>query len=120
MKLGAHMLQRLVAGFCRIKGVQGATLLDAQGFHVVGFANIADFGQDTDNAATCLHMAEAIAAEHNLGNVDQLWIESDNGVMVIANLAAGHTLLLSGDTTPNLGRLRHEVNKARPAFAELV
>ena len=39
---------------------------------------------------------------------------------VIANLAAGHTLLLSGDTTPNLGRLRHEVNKARPAFAELV
>ena len=45
------MLQRLVAGFCKIGGVQGATLLDAQGFHVVGFANVVDFVQDTDNAA---------------------------------------------------------------------
>jgi predicted regulator of Ras-like GTPase activity (Roadblock/LC7/MglB family) len=114
------MLQRLVAGFCKIEGVHGATLLDAQGFHVVGFANVVDFVQDSDNAAICLHMAEAIAAEHKLGNVDQLWFESSNGTMVIANMAAGHTLLLTGDSTPNLGRLRHEVNKARPAFAELV
>ena len=37
-----------------------------------------------------------------------------------ANMTAGHKLILSGDQTPNLGRLRHEVNQARPVFTQLV
>ena len=114
------MLQRLIAEFCRIGGVQAATLLDAQGLHVAGFANEEDYVQDTDVAVQSLQKAETVAAEHNLGNVDQLWIESDSGHLVIANMAAGHTLILSSDAVPNLGQLRHEVNRARPAFTQLV
>ena len=114
------MLQRLIAGFCQVDGVKGATLLDAQGLHVVGFANEENFVQDTEHAESILQTAEKIAAEHKLGNVDQVWVESDNGNLVVANMTAGHKLILSGDQTPNLGRLRHEVNQARPVFTQLV
>jgi len=114
------MLQRLVAGFCRVGGVEMATLLDSNGYHISGFTNGEGFVQNTELATAALQNAEAIAAEHNLGKVDQLWVEKEDGNLVVANLAAGHRLILSGDNSPNLGRLRHEVNKARPAFAELV
>lgn len=114
------MLQRLVASFCRIEGVRSATLLDSSGLHLAGVISGEGGAPVLDAIETGLNRAEAVAAEHGLGAVDQLWLESTDGHLLLARMAAGHTLFIESDGSPNLGRLRYEVERARPAFAQMV
>lgn len=114
------MLQRLVGSFCRIPGVISSTLLDANGLYLVGVVTTSEGAPTLDGVKDSISRAQIIASAHNLGQLNQLWLETANSNTLLAQISSGHSLILKCNSTPNLGMLRHEVERAKPVFAQLI
>ena len=114
------MLQRLVGSFCRIPGVISSTLLDANGLYLVGVVSSNEIAPSLDGVKDTMGRAQMIASEHDLGRFDQLWFENNQSNTLLSHISSGYSLIIKCDSTPNLGLLRHEIERAKPVFAQLI
>ncbi len=114
------MLQRLVASFCRFPGVKSAILLDGNGLYHAGVVSSGESSPSVEPASETLSRAKIIAKEHNLGNFDQLWVETQNSKTLLAHVGNKYSLVLTCDSMPNIGRLRHEVDRTKVVFSQLL
>ncbi|MBC8437642.1 MAG: roadblock/LC7 domain-containing protein [Euryarchaeota archaeon] len=115
------MLQRLLATFGRIGGVQAAAVVDADSVAIATYLT-----PDLKEVDIALHIHDAlretqrVVSESGLGNLDQFWVESENGNVILAPLAGGFTLYVSSLDASNIGRLRHEVRARAPVIEDLL
>ena len=115
------MLQRLLATFGRIDGVQAAAVVDADMNEIATFL-IPDLrGIDVSvGLHEALREAGRMASASGIGEPEQYWIESDAGNSILAPLAGGFTLFLSSREVSNIGRLRHEIRVRAPVIEDLM
>lgn len=115
---GANMLQRLLATFGRIDGVQAAAVVDADMNEIATFLTPELKGlQVSLGIRESLREASRAASAAEIGDLQQFWVESDSGNIILAPLSGGYTLFVSSQGTSNIGRLRHEV-RARTSVIE--
>ncbi len=115
------MLRRLLSTFGRIDGVHATSIYDAEGAEVATFRlpSLHDAQLSSPSHAT-LREAGRLASESKIGEMNQVWLESPHGNIILAPLSGGHTLLVSSRGSNNIGRLRHEVRVRKPVIEDLL
>jgi predicted regulator of Ras-like GTPase activity (Roadblock/LC7/MglB family) len=114
------MLQRLLASFCQIPGVQFATIIDSIGNELMQTysSNSQDVSfMDFGNLLQTLDMSSKL---FDMGLANQCWIESKNGSIILCALPNRTYIGLLTNENPNLGRLSYELNTKKEAIAQLM
>ncbi|MDP6906293.1 MAG: hypothetical protein QF440_02630 [Candidatus Thalassarchaeaceae archaeon] len=111
------MLNRLLSTLDEIEGVNGASILNADGTPVVTTGEKPPVGA---LYAELLHDAARMASVLNLGVIDQLWLESENKRRVVSTLRGGGSIWIASSVTTPIGRLRHEAQALNPIIEDLI
>ncbi len=112
------MLQRLLATFGRIDGVQAAAVVDVDMNEIATFLTPELKGLEISNGLSdTLREIGRASSQASIGDLQQFWVESESGNIIIAPLSGGFSLFVSSQGTSNIGRLRHEV-RARTSVIE--
>lgn len=121
MLSGEDMLQRLLATFGRIDGVQAAAVVDVDMNEIATFMtpDLSDVDVSV-GLHDALREAGRVASASRIGEPEQFWIESDAGNSILAPLAGGFTLFVSSREVSNIGRLRHEIRARAPVIEDLI
>ncbi|MBT4060233.1 MAG: hypothetical protein HOE69_08045 [Euryarchaeota archaeon] len=115
------MLQRLLATFGRIDGVQAAAVVNVDMQEIATFLIPELKGTEVAiGIHESLREAGRVASEAGLGSIEQFWVESESGNVILAPLAGGFTLYVSSQGASNIGRLRHEVRARAPVIEDLL
>ncbi|HJL59378.1 MAG TPA: hypothetical protein QF621_03405 [Candidatus Thalassarchaeaceae archaeon] len=115
------MLQRLLATFGRIDGVQAAAVVDVDMNEIATFLTPDLSGVDVSvGLQDALRESGRVASVSGIGELEQFWIETDDGNSIIAPLAGGFTLFVSSREVSNIGRLRHEIRARAPVIEDLM
>jgi predicted regulator of Ras-like GTPase activity (Roadblock/LC7/MglB family) len=115
------MLQRLLATFSRIDGVRSAVVVDAEMTPIATFLDPALAGVEVNfGLLEVLREAERLSSASSLTNLEQIWVESDRGNVLVAPLEDGHVILVSSTDASNIGRLRHEIRARAPVIEDLL
>ena len=115
------MLERLLATFGRIDGVQSAAVVDADMKPIATFQTPELKGIDLSiGIHESLREASRVASVSGMGGIEQLWVESDSGNSILAPLLGGFVLFVSSHDKSNIGRLRHEIRARAPVIEDLV
>jgi len=118
---GEDMLQRLLATFGRIDGVQAAAVVDVDMNEIATFLTPDLSGVDVSvGLQDALRESGRVASASGIGELEQFWIETDDGNSIIAPLAGGFTLFVSSREVSNIGRLRHEIRARAPVIEDLM
>ncbi len=118
---GEDMLQRLLATFGRIDGVQAAAVVDVDMNEIATFLTPDLSGVDVSvGLQDALRESGRVASASGIGELEQFWIETDEGNSIIAPLAGGFTLFVSSREVSNIGRLRHEIRARAPVIEDLM
>ena len=93
MLSGEDMLQRLLATFGRIDGVQAAAVVDVDMNEIATFLTPDLKGLDVSNGMqNVLREASRVATASGIEKPEQIWMESDDGNSIIAPLVGGFSL----------------------------
>nr|MBC8518424.1 hypothetical protein [Euryarchaeota archaeon] len=115
---GVDMLQRLLATFGRIDGVQAASVVDVDMNEIATFLTPELKGIEISHGLSdSLREIGRASSQASIGELQQFWVESESGNIIIAPLSGGFSLFVSSQGTANIGRLRHEV-RARTSVIE--
>jgi len=115
------MLQRLLATFGRIDGVQAAAVVDVDMNEIATFLTPELKGVDVSNGLhDVLREGSRVASASGIGDTEQIWMESDVGNSILAPLSGGFTLYVSSREGSNIGRLRHEIRVRAPVIEDLM
>jgi hypothetical protein len=108
------MLQRVLAGLCRLEGVNQAMLIDDAGQLL---ASVGEEGvmPPFEEAMEMIHVAQETGHALGLGQVYEVWCESKKR-MVIDVAAPNRIVVLSGDGG-RLARWRHAIDRDRRIIA---
>ncbi|MCS5527603.1 MAG: hypothetical protein NZ774_07040 [Candidatus Poseidoniales archaeon] len=118
---GVDMLQRLLATFGRIDGVQAAAVVDVDMNEIATFLTPELKGlQISHGLSDSLRETGRAASQASLGELQQFWVESELGNLILAPLSGGFTLFVSSQGTSNIGRLRHEVQARTSVIEDLL
>ena len=118
---GEDMLQRLLATFGRIDGVQAAAVVDVDMNEIATFLTPDLSGVDVSvGLQDALRESGRVASVSGIGELEQFWIETDDGNSIIAPLSGGFTLFVSSREVSNIGRLRHEIRARAPVIEDLM
>ena len=121
MLSGEDMLQRLLATFGRIDGVQAAAVVDVDMNEIATFLTPDLKGLDVSNGMqNVLREASRVATASGIDKPEQIWMESDDGNSIIAPLSGGFSLYVSSKEGSNIGRLRHEIRVRTPVIEDLM
>jgi predicted regulator of Ras-like GTPase activity (Roadblock/LC7/MglB family) len=115
------MLRRLLATFSRIDGVRSAVVVNAEMTPIATFLDPA-LAEVTVNLGIleAVREAERLSTAAGLSNLEQVWVESAGGNVLVAPLADGHAILVSSENASNIGRLRHEIRARAPVIEDLL
>ena len=115
------MLRRLLATFSRIDGVSGAVVVDAEMTPVATFLDSLNEGIEVSAGIhEVLREGERLSSAAGLSGLEQVWMESDQGNVLVSPLFDGHVLLVSSANASNIGRLRHEIRARTPVIEDLL
>jgi predicted regulator of Ras-like GTPase activity (Roadblock/LC7/MglB family) len=115
------MLQRLLATFSRIDGVMSAVVVDAEMTPVATYLD-PKYAEVTPSVGIfeVLREAERLSSGAGLSDIEQIWVESAGGNVLVAPLSEGHVILVSSSNASNIGRLRHEIRARAPVIEDLL
>ena len=113
------MLRRLLSSFRRVPGVLGAIVVDDQ-WSVTAAELELEHDELLPTWSDALRESERLVGDVGLGSIEQLWLECEQGHIVLAPLAGGHSMLVLSDAAANIGRLRHEVRARTPVIDDLL
>ena len=108
------MLQRALAGLCRLDGVDHAMLLDNSGQLISSVGQEGIFAP-VDQASEMILAAQETAHALGLGQVYEVWCEGESR-MVIDAVASNRTVVLTGKGG-RLARWRHALDRDRQIIA---
>ena len=108
------MLQRVLAGLCRLEGVNQAMLIDDSGQLL---ASVGEEGvmPPFEDAVEMIHVAQETGDVLGLGQVYEVWCESKKR-MIIDVAAPTRIVVLSGEGG-RLARWRHALDRDRRLLA---
>ena len=108
------MLQRVLAGLCRLEGVNHAMLIDDSGQLL---ASVGDEGifAPVNQAIEMLNVAKETGHALGLGQIYEVWSESSSR-MVLDVVGPNRIVVLSGDGG-RLARWRHALDRDRRIIA---
>ncbi|MCH1422282.1 MAG: hypothetical protein L7U62_02160 [Candidatus Poseidoniaceae archaeon] len=108
------MLQRALAGLCRLDGVNHAMLLDGTGQLLASVGEEGIFAP-VDQAVEMMNVAQETSHALGLGQVYEVWCEHSSR-MILDVVASNRIVVLSGDGG-RLARWRHALDRDRRILA---
>ena len=113
-------LNKVLENFCRLDGVRGALVVNAQG-DLLGSHAEKPIPQDsvTRLAAGCLQLGLEAASQLQKESVTHSYVELGEYSVVSEILDSKASLVIVTDAGANLGRLRLEIRKNRKAVDDL-
>ena len=114
------MLQRLLASFCQIPGVQFAAVIDNIGNELMQTYSTNSQDVSFMDFGGLLQTLDMSSKLFDMGDATQCWIESKNGSILLCALPDRKYIGLLTSENPNIGRLSYELNTKKEAIAQLI
>ncbi|GBD30981.1 hypothetical protein HRbin32_02097 [bacterium HR32] len=112
-------LRKVLGEFTQLDGVSAALVVGRDGFVIEGVAT-EDVDLEALGAVTAssLSASDALSTELGRGRLFGLMLEYEGGPMVVSPVGAEAMLVIVGNGTANLGRIRLELKKRQQAVAD--
>lgn len=112
-------LRKVLGEFTQLDGVSAALVVGRDGFVIEGAAT-EDVDLETLGAVTASSLAasDALSVDLGRGRLFGLLLEYEAGPLVVAPVGSEAMLVIVGNGTANLGRIRLELKKRHQAVAD--
>tara|TARA_B100001093_G_scaffold349099_1_gene333693 strand:- start:77447 stop:77788 length:342 start_codon:yes stop_codon:yes gene_type:complete len=104
------MLQRVLAGLCRLEGVNQAMLIDDSGQLLASVGNEGEIPPFED-AIEMIEVARETGHALGLGNVHEVWCESEDRMLI--DVALPNRIMVLSGRGGRLARWRHALDRDR-------
>ncbi len=112
-------LKKLLSEFAQLDGVSAALVVGRDGFVIEGVTT-EDVDLEALGAVTASSLAasDALAAELGRGRLFGLMLEYEGGPLVLSPVGPEAILVIMGNGSANLGRIRLELKKRHEAIVD--
>ncbi|MBD18638.1 MAG: hypothetical protein CMB13_03250 [Euryarchaeota archaeon] len=107
------MIENVVRAYTHLPGVVESWMEKLDGTMIAP-------SKDGVNGIRSWTTAERLARESGLGQLQEWWIESDQGAVIASKTGDDSLLWLKTDSPRRLGRCAHEVRRTRSDLANLL
>lgn len=112
--------KKILESIVDLQGVKAVSLIGRDGF-VIESASHSEIDLDAFGAvaSTGFGSSEIMAAELNLGNINQTMVECDEGKILMANCGDAILAVIT-DQKAIIGSVRHQIGKIVPELAAII
>jgi predicted regulator of Ras-like GTPase activity (Roadblock/LC7/MglB family) len=106
------MLKPLLEEFLKVEGVSAAAVVGRDGFVIEsGVSGNVDIESLGALASTGLGTSEAMSNTLRKGELSQILVELEKGLIILSPLSADELIVIVADSSSNIGRIRYELKK---------
>jgi hypothetical protein len=107
-----------LADLAKVEGITSTVVVSRDGFVIDGVSTNGSIDREAVGAVISagLGSSEVMGSELNVGNMSQMMIEYDNGIIVVNFLGKEAVLATVADPKANLGNIRYQIKKRSPAI----
>ena len=113
------MLRRSLANICQISGISSTRLVDRHGL-TIGEVNNSENKLLTDESLSgILVRLRSLTRELGCGEWKEIWGKNNTGIFGFSDVGNERTIFVTSTLEPNLGRVRHEIERNKIMLSEL-